>query len=357
MKKILIINEFYNPFIGGMEIRYKRIADRLVSRGHEVDVMCIGHLNTLDKKENIDGVNVNRVVLDPNHYKNGIFGRKISTMFKFYYGIKKEVKNKSYDIVIFGQFALVPMFFSKRILNKSTTTFVDFVEYRFSFLWKLINKQIFKSTDKISCISDNVRNVILKNHKYLDPDKIITISNSVDMRDFKNLGDEYYLFIGRLEPHKNPDKAIKAVLGYNEKNPQKAYPLHIVGDGVMFKELSEEYGENPMIIFHGFVSEQEKIDIMSRGRLLVFPSDREGLPGVFVEAIGAEMPILTTNSPNNNSKEFVIDEKIGEVTNRDIDSIIIGIEKIENNRNRYLENIKAVKPKYDLELTIKKFLS
>lgn len=357
MKKILIVNEFYYPFIGGMEIRYKRIADRLVSKGHEVDVMCIGHLNNLEEKETIDDVNISRVVIDPNHYKNGLFGRKISTMFKFYFGIKKEVKNKSYDIIIFGQFALIPLFFSKKISNKNTVTFVDFVEYRYSFLWKLINKQIFKSTDKISCISDNVRNVIIKRHRNLDPDKIITISNSVDMKDFKNLGAEYFLFVGRLEPHKNPDKAIKAVLGYNKKNPEKACPLHIVGDGVMFKELSEEYDKNPMIIFHGFVSEQEKIDIMSKGRLLVFPSDREGLPGVFVEAIGVEMPILTTNSPNNNSKEFVVDEKIGEVTNRDIDSIIAGIEKIENNRNRYLENLKAVKSKYDLELTVKKFLS
>lgn len=356
-KNILIVNEFYHPFIGGMEFRFKRISEKLSHYGHSVEVMCIGHEKGLPSKEVINGVTVNRVLSDDTHYKKGIFGRKISTMFKFYSAIKKNLTNKNYDYIIIGQFVIIPLIFSKSLFKGKATTFIDFVEYRHSFLWKFINPLILNSTDKVSCISNSVQRKILQKHKNLTSKSVISIPNSLDMSEFSNLTDNYFLFVGRLEPHKNPDKAILAVLEFNTKYPDKARPMHVVGDGTMFENLKERHKSKKEVVFHGFVSEQEKKEILSNGRLLVFPSDREGLPGVFIEALGSELPILTTNGLNNNSKDFVEEEKVGEVTEQSINAIVDGILKIENNRDYYVKNIKEVKPNYDLTKTIKKFFN
>ncbi len=356
-KSILIINEFYYPFIGGMEFRFKRIAEKLSFFGHSVDVMCIAHDKNLPHKEVINGVGVNRVLTDSSHYKKGVLGRKVSTMFKFYFAIKNALKNKEYDFIIIGQFVIVPLIFSKTLFKRNAITFIDFVEYRHSLLWKFINPLILNSTDKISCISNSVQRKILKKHKNLSSNNVISIPNSLDMKDFENVSNDYFLFVGRLEPHKNPDKAILAVLEFNRRYPDKARQMHVVGDGSMFEHLKEEHKSNQEVVFHGFVSEHEKKSILSRGRLLVFPSDREGLPGVFIEALGSDLPILTTNGLNNNSKDFVVEEKVGEVTGKDIFDIVEGINKIENNREYYVKNIKTVKSNYDLTKTINKFFN
>jgi len=355
--KILIINEFYHPFIGGMEHRFKRIAERFSRNGNTVEVMCIAHEKGLIDKEVLNGVLVNRVIYDDSHYKKGVFGRKISTMFKFYFAIKKNLKHRKFDLIIIGQFVIIPLIFSKSLFKNKGTTFIDFVEYRHSLLWKVINNLILNSTDKVSCISNSVQKKILNKHKSRTADNVISIPNSLDMIDFKNNSDEYFLFVGRLVPHKNPDKAISAVLKYNKTYPDKAYPIHIVGDGSMLQTLQNKYKNNLEVVFHGFVSEEEKIKILSKGRLLVFPSDREGLPGVFIESLGSDLPILTTNGLNNNSKDFVIEEKVGEVTGQTIDHIVEGILKIENNRDFYLNEINKVKSQYDLSNTITKFLN
>lgn len=356
-KKILIINEFYHPFIGGMEYRFKRISERFIENGHSVDIMCIAHEANLPKEEFINGVKVNRLLENESYYKKGFFGRTPFTMFKFYFEIKKALKNKSFDVVIIGQFALVPLFFSKKLFNNNSITFIDFVEYRHSFLWKIINSIILNKTDKVSCISNNVQRVVLSKHRNLNANNVISIPNSLDMSDFSSVSDDYFIFVGRLVPHKNPDKAIKAVLKYNEIHLNKSYPIHIVGDGEMYDVLKENYKNNKEVVFHGFVSEEEKQNILSRARLLIFPSDREGLPGVFIESLGSTIPILTTNGVNNNSKEFVIEEKVGEVTSQNINDIVNGIFKIESNREYYINNIKSVRSNYDLDHTITKFIN
>lgn len=354
MKRILIINEFYHPFIGGMEARFKRIAEEMVEEGDLVEVMCIAHTNDLKAIEKVNGVVINRVLHDDNYYKKGIFGRKLSTMFKFYTSIKKQLSKKNFDIVIIGQFSIFPIYFSKKLFSNGEVVFVDFVEYRFSNLWKPINRMILNATNKVSCISDSVRDVILERHPNLSPERVISIPNSVNMEEFYNQSEERFIFVGRMEPHKNPILAIKAMLAYNERYNTN-FPIDIVGDGSLMNDIQREFGENSLVKIHGFVSEDEKRELLSNARTFVFPSDREGLPGVFIESLGSEVPLVTTNGKNNNSKDFVEREKVGVVTNKSIEDIVQGIRTIEENRDFYISQIKQAQNKYDLKHTIKKF--
>jgi glycosyltransferase involved in cell wall biosynthesis len=65
--KIAILSELYTPSIGGMEVRYKELANALNERGHQVTVYCIGHTKNLASHENIDGAEVFRFPIVKNY--------------------------------------------------------------------------------------------------------------------------------------------------------------------------------------------------------------------------------------------------------------------------------------------------
>lgn len=352
--KIAIITEFYHPFIGGVEVRFKELAEKFVEFGHEVDIYCIGHNNNLKKFEYINGVNIIRVFNDNSYYKNGILGRRFLGMVRFPFSTYKILNNKTYDSIIFGQFSIFPILLNKLMLKKKVNVIIDFVEYRFSKPWYYINSLLFKSVDSIVCINDFVENSIYKNHSPLKQN-ILTIPSSVNIKEYTNNSETYFIFIGRMEEHKNPEDAIRAVLLYNEKYKED-YELHLIGDGTLLNYLKEKYKEKN-IIFHGFIAKNKKNQLLSHAKVLIFPSKREGLPMSFVESIASNVPIITANYPNNNAKKFIIDEKVGIVSETNINNLVESIDSIFKNYKTYQLNCEKIKYKYDLDKNSQKYLN
>ncbi|TSC85742.1 MAG: putative glycosyltransferase [Microgenomates group bacterium Gr01-1014_16] len=58
--KILFSITYYSPYVSGLTIYVKRVAEELAKRGHEVTVLCMGHDKNLPEKEIINNVNVIR---------------------------------------------------------------------------------------------------------------------------------------------------------------------------------------------------------------------------------------------------------------------------------------------------------
>ena len=119
----------------------------------------------------------------------------------------------------------------------------------------------------------------------------MVLENWVDESRFNNYSraqGEYFLYLGRFEPVKNPKRLINAWKGIDEK-------LIMVGEGALKSEMQnliEDLNLSDQISL-----EPETNDVaalFSKAKALVIPSDREGSPKVLFESLFCNVPVLST---------------------------------------------------------------
>jgi glycosyltransferase involved in cell wall biosynthesis len=151
--------------------------------------------------------------------------------------------------------------------------------------------------------------------------KVAVISNGVQIDDFsdraaarKELGyhDNEFVFgfVGRLLPQKNPVRFVEAfVLAQRQRRDLK---LCIVGEGPLRAAIEA------MLIERGLTSQAHCFGRKNSRRILagfdglLCSSDYEGFPLVYVEALAAGVPIVTT--PVGGSREAVVEGQTGFVS-------------------------------------------
>jgi len=145
--------------------------------------------------------------------------------------------------------------------------------------------------------------------------RIEVVPNGLDFNLYQRLPngieyEPYLLFIGRLVRSKNLGIVIEAFAKTLEIKPNAR--LVVIGDGPMKKEWQEQaigLGIEHRIEFKGYVSEQEKIDLISRCSALVFPSLIEGFGIVILEAFALAKPVIA--SWIDSSSELITNGKDG----------------------------------------------
>jgi len=97
----------------------------------------------------------------------------------------------------------------------------------------------------------------------------------------------YILYCGRIDAHKGCDEMIRHFLQYKQERPS---PLRLVLTG------KDELGlpSHPDIDFRGFVSEEEKFELMAGARLFVLLSRNESLSISTLEAMAQKTPVLVS---------------------------------------------------------------
>ena len=108
--------------------------------------------------------------------------------------------------------------------------------------------------------------------------------------------DDYILFLGRVVPEKGEKYLIEA---YKSLKTDKK--LVIAGGasdtGAYLQELRELAGEEPNIIFTGFVQGRVLEELYSNAYIYVLPSDLEGMPLSLLEAMSYGNCCLTSDIP------------------------------------------------------------
>lgn len=116
-----------------------------------------------------------------------------------------------------------------------------------------------------------------------------------------------FIYVGRFVNYKGIDDTVKAFSRIKSEHPDAK--LWIVGkknqqyiDEVLRPVLDEKkltYGDekdNCDVTFFGFVSEEKKLELMSRAHALIFPSQREGWGLIITEAAAVGTPSIGYNS-------------------------------------------------------------
>lgn len=173
--------------------------------------------------------------------------------------------------------------------------------------------------DKALTVSESTKEDLI--HTGFRPEKICVLPEGLnfspwDERDFKEKEETpTFIYVGRFAKYKGIDDSIAALAEVKKEKPKAR--LWIVGktnEEYRDKELNPlceklglswgKKGENCDVTYMGFVSEEEKLSLMSRAQALVFPSRREGWGLTISEAAAVGTPSIVYNAPGTRDAVF-----------------------------------------------------
>lgn len=174
-----------------------------------------------------------------------------------------------------------------------------------------VDRRLFKELVDLSAfaitVSDFNRNYILENTPDVDPDKIIRLYNGIDLDFFEPSIREpqtdpiHLISIGRLVPKKGFDHLLEALAILRNKGFK--FKTTIVGDGeeeAKLREMSHRLQLDEYVHFTGGLSIEEVRKRCAESSVMVLacvPDDdgnMDALPTVLLEALGLDLPIVTT---------------------------------------------------------------
>lgn len=181
----------------------------------------------------------------------------------------------------------------------------------FYLLTRLTYHFIFSQLDNIFCVSKGVYNTIINSFKLLPQERISVVYNIhdidrikvkseesiTDINEIKIFSNSVFLYCGRFDKNKAPNRLLSAFFSIKELLPN--HHLVYIGDDTSnmwpsLKEMSENYGIGDRVHYLGRKDNPYKY--MKKALATISSSYSEGLPGVLIESLILNTPIITTNS-------------------------------------------------------------
>ena len=200
-------------------------------------------------------------------------------------------------------------------------------------------KNSLKRSAKVIAISEFTKSELLY-FNLCEEDKIEVIYNGIDerFRPIEDLGSlyryalqkqNYFLFVGTLEPRKNLKTLLRAYLLLFEKYGESLPDLAIVGNigwnSELFDDILQQALKNQKVKKLGYVPSEDLPLLYSGAKAFILPSFYEGFGLPVIEAMACGTPVIC--SDNSSLKEISGDGAML-VKSNSIDSISIAIEKI-----------------------------
>lgn len=318
--KVLFLTQIFDPTRGGGEVLFYLIAKELVKRGHNIYVIChkIYNRHYLSKSSynNVKIYHVNPPLL----YKGSLPASLSQNILYLINALRlglKIVKEENIDIIHANTYtpALAGAILSKLAKKPFILTIHDVGLVNGLKFWRLWMKQFNSSFISsligyiIELITINLpASIIITPSKASKEDilrirpkaLVVVIPNAIDLEMYKvdNASlryDNEIVFIGRAVYYKNLQVVLKAMQHVIREIPDTK--LIVIGDGPMkkiWKKMAKHYGINNNVMFTGYVSHEEKINIMRKATALVFPSIWEGFGMVILEAWALRKPAIVS---------------------------------------------------------------
>ena len=291
---------------GGVEIVVEELAARMVQRGHRVTCYNrAGHHVSGAAFDGSTGTDHRGIRLKtvPTLDKKGL----AAVTSSFFAAVCAAFS--SADVVHIHAEGPALMCWLPRLLGKQVIVTVHGLDWQRS-KWKggfaakyirLGEKAAVRFAHRIIVLSRNVQQYFLDTYGR-ETDFIpngVTLPEIVEPEQLRSRGlekDNYILFLGRLVPEKCPDLLIRA---YRELNTKKK--LVIAGGSSDSEDyaaqLKQLAGDNPDILFTGFIQGKLLEELYSNAYLYVLPSDLEGMPLSLLEAMSYGNCCLVSDIP------------------------------------------------------------
>jgi glycosyltransferase involved in cell wall biosynthesis len=297
---ILLVNwqDRANPQAGGAEIHLFEIFSRLAARGHRVRLVCSGWDGGTERAV-IDGINLERV---GRRHTFALLGRG---------AVRRAIAAEPPDVLVedinklplfltlgtrLPFCAMVPHLFGVTAFEEAPWPIAATVcaaERPLPWAYRRAGFHV---------ISESTRDDLVI--RGVPSERIRVIHPGVDSKRFtpgpagRRSGSPSFLYVGRLKRYKGIGFAIEALALARRQRPELR--MDIAGTGDHRPELERLVARHQLeraVVFHGFVSEERKIDLMRAAWANVFPSPKEGWGITVIEAAACGTPSLASASP------------------------------------------------------------
>ena len=111
------------------------------------------------------------------------------------------------------------------------------------------------------------------------------------------LNDDYFLFLGNVEPRKNVKNTVKAFVSFAEQNPTVKLVITGLKESFIVDILNEINKIELLnrIVLTGFVNDTTLLALYSDAKVFLYPSLREGFGLPILEAMAFGIPVVTSN--------------------------------------------------------------
>ena len=320
--KIALLTTWFQPIIAGSGNRFYEIGKRLAGK-HELHIYTTG-IESCEKEEEMDGMHIHRY---------GIFNtsRSIeqgSYLLNLKFSLHLLKKNTPELIRRTNIFDIIDC----NIVSK-TLPYVSYFISRFTGVplietWHEVwYKQNFKVHDPVIALPGFIMELFMPKLSDINiavsettkrrlvsllrvnPNKIVVISNGVDLKRFNEISVEKkygrILYVGRLESHKRVDTLLYAYLRL--KKVHTDIEMLIVGKGPQkeyLQNLSKELNLKD-VTFYDPLPYDKLIELMKSAWIFVLPSVREGQGIVLLEAMAAGTPPIAVQTPESGVGDIV----------------------------------------------------
>lgn len=297
---ILVLNWqcWLNPFAGGAETHLREIFKRLAEEyGHKITLYCCSFPGA-KQREMLDGITIIR-----EGHRN-LFNYMVA------YRYWKTQRHEEFDIVIDDINKIpffTPLFVRKPLLAIAhhffgTSIFKEVGILGGSYVYgaEMLVPTVYRAVSIIT-VSESTRQEFYQ--RGFRKEQCSIIPNCIDMQAFsfcvqEKPPDPHIVYCGRLKRYKSIDHLLRAFAVVLHRHPSSV--LTIAGRGEAYEELqhlAHELRIAESVKFVGFVSEEEKIVLLSRAHCLVNPSMKEGWGIVNIEANACGTPVVSADSP------------------------------------------------------------
>jgi glycosyltransferase involved in cell wall biosynthesis len=311
--RFAFLTELYHPNLGGQEVFFQELAEAMVRRGHSVDVFCIGHDSTLPVAETINGVRLQRNPLSDTYLtpRFPALRRNWGAVSRYSSWVRRKVIAGGYDFHLLNQWPLLHIPAMPRDLRPRTA--IHWCEIREDPILTRAQRRLPLLAGSNFAVSNAVAVAITEQSGR----ECGVLPSGIELSRYRSAPrDERSgaLYVGRVAPHKNLQLLIDAFIVAADRG--FTGDLVIAGDGPSRSEI-EQYAKRsalaPRIRVLGSVTEEQKIDLLSRAAVLGMSSQREGFPRVIAEAMASGLPVVTADFVENGAKDVVAQYRAGVV--------------------------------------------
>ncbi|MBI5568828.1 MAG: glycosyltransferase [Desulfomonile tiedjei] len=327
--KILHICYEYPPVGGGGGEACRRIAEQTAQRDVSA-VVLTSWFRGLPKVERQANLEVRRLFcFRSRDYQSTIFEMFLYLIIALPVAVYLQA-SRSFDLVHVHfavpcgpiGFVLHKLFGVKYIMTLQGGDVPSFVPAQtggaFSVI-KPLTVPIWRNASRIFAVSAGLAHMAERDYPGVTVD---VIPNGVD--DVFFLGrfrdercDTGIAFVGRLADQKQVDVLLLALAKLIDRNEWEA---HVAGDGPLaaqLEELARSQRLTSRVTFHGWLKQEQLLDVLARADIFVLPSSAEGLPLAALQAMAAGL--LVVGSDVTGIRDLIDHGKTGYLfPNRDV---------------------------------------